>query len=84
MVVTNKLIETRPHLFIGADQMKEVKSFKYLGIYVDTQLKYNAPIKHLRSKLSQLSGVSFRFSKFLNFEGAKNMYMNGHIHRERG
>ena len=42
MVVTNKRIENRPQLFIGSDQIKEVKSFKNLGIYIDTQLKYNA------------------------------------------
>ena len=74
MVVTNKRIETRPQLFIGANQIKEVKSFKYLGIYIDTQLKFSAQIKHLKSKLSQLCGVSFRLSKFLNFQAAKNMY----------
>ena len=74
MVVTNKRIETRQQLFVGADQIKEVKSFKYLGIYVDTQLKYNAQIKHLKSKSSQLCGVSFRLSNFLNFQAAKNMF----------
>ena len=39
IVVTNKRIETCPQLFIGVDQFKEVKSFKYLEIYIDTQLK---------------------------------------------
>ena len=74
MLVTNKRIETRPQLFIGADHTKEVKSFKYLGIYTDTQWKYNAQIKHLESKLSQLWGVSFRLSNFLKLQAAKNMY----------
>ena len=73
-VVTNKRIETHPQLFFGADQIKEVKSFKYFGIYIDIQLKYNAPIKHLKSKLSQLCGASFRLTKLLNFQAAKNMY----------
>ena len=39
LVVTNKRTETRTQLFIGADQIEEVKNLKYLGIYIDTQLK---------------------------------------------
>ena len=74
MVVINKRVETRPQLFIGAHQIKEVKRFKYLGIYINTQLKYNAQIKDLKSKLSHLCGVSFRLSNFLKFQAAKNMY----------
>ena len=74
MVVTNKRIETRPQVLIGAEQINEVKSFKYIGIYIDTQLKYNAQIKHLKFKLGQLCGVSFRLSKFLKFPASKNMY----------
>ena len=74
MVVTNQRIETHQKLFIGTDQIKEVKSFKYYGIYIDTQLKYNAQIRHLKSNLSQPCGVSFRLRIFLNFQAAKNMY----------
>ena len=74
LVVANKRIETRPQLFIGVDQINEVKSFKYLGYYIDIHLKYNAQIKHLKTKLSQLCGVSFRLSKLLGFRTAKNMY----------
>ena len=70
MVVTIKRIETRQQLFIGAAQIKEVKTFKYVEIYIDTQLKYNTQIKHLKSKLSQLCGVSFKLSKFSNFQAA--------------
>ena len=71
MIVTSKRIETHPQLFIGAEQIKEVKRFKYVGIYIDTQLKRNVQIKHLKCKLRQLRRVSFRLSKLLNFQGAK-------------
>ena len=74
MVVTIKRIETRPQFFIDADEIKEVKSCKYSEIYIDTRLKYNAEIKHLKSELSQLSGVSFRLSKLLNFKAGKSRY----------
>ena len=53
---------------------KKLKVSSTLEIYIDIQLSYNAQIKHLKSKLSQLCGVSFRLSKFLNFQAAKNMY----------
>ena len=53
--------ETRPQLFIGTDQIKEVESFKYFGLYIDTRLKLNSQIEHLKSK-------------FLNFQAARNLY----------
>ena len=74
IVVTNKRLITRPQLLIGSDLIKEVSSFKYLGVYIDTRLKCSAQINYLKSKLSQLCGVSFRLSKLLNYEAARNMY----------
>ena len=41
---------------------------------MDTRLKYSAPIKHLKSKTSQLCRMSFRLSKFSNFQALKKMY----------
>ena len=74
MIVTNKIVVNRPQLFIGTDPIKEVDSFKYLGIHVDTRLKFNVQIKHVKGKLSQLCGASFRLRRFLYFQPAKNMY----------
>ena len=51
MAVTSKQTGTRPQLFNSADQIKEVKSLKYLETYIDTQLKYNGQIKHLKSRI---------------------------------
>ena len=48
MVVTNTRIETRPKLFISADLMKDVNSFKYSENYIDTLKKCNTHIKHLK------------------------------------
>ena len=48
-----KRIETCLLLFIGADLIKEAKSFKRFRIYMDTQLKYIGQNKYLKSKLSQ-------------------------------
>ena len=74
MTVINTIVVFRPQLLIGTDHIKENDSFKYLGIHVDTRLKFKVRINHLKSKLSQLCGVSFRLSKFLDFLSAKKMY----------
>ena len=67
IVVSNKQTEIHPQLLIGADLIKEVKILKYLGVYIDTQLNDNAQIKHLKSKLGQLCGVSFRLSNVASY-----------------
>ena len=38
MTVTNKIAVNRPQLLIGTDPIKEVDSFKHLGIHDDTGL----------------------------------------------
>ena len=79
MIVTNKIVVNRPQVFGGTDPIREVDSFKYLGTHVDTRLKFNVQINTLKGKLSQICGVSFRLSEFLDFQSAKNMY-NSCIH----
>ena len=61
-------------MLISSDLSKEVSSFNYLEVYIDTRLKYNAQIAYIKRKLSQICGVSFRLSKFLNYEAGRNMY----------
>ena len=67
------MLETRPYLFIEEDQIKKMKSFKYLVIHIETQLKYNDQIKHLKFKITQPCGVSFRLSTVLNFQTAQHL-----------
>ena len=74
MNVTNRIVVNRPQSFIGTDPIKEVDSFKYLGVHVDTRLNFNVQINHLKCKLSQMCGVSFRTSTFVDFQSGKNMY----------
>ena len=71
IIVTNKIVVNRPQFFIGADPIKEVDSFKYLGYHVDTRIKFNVQTNNLKDKLSQLCVVSFRLSKFLDFNQRK-------------
>ena len=63
MTVTNKIVVNFLQLFNGTDPIKEVDSFKHLGVYVDTPLEFNVQINHLKGELSQLCEVSFRLCK---------------------
>ena len=54
MTVTNNIVVNCPLLFIGTDPIKKVDSFKYIGIHVDTRLKFDVQIYHLKGKLSKL------------------------------
>ena len=74
LIVTNKIVVNRPQVFIGTDTIKEVDSFNYLGFHINTRFEFNDQINHLKGKLSQICGVSFRLSMFLDFQSAKNMY----------
>ena len=50
MTVTNKIVVNCPKLFIGSDPIKKVDSFKYLGIHVDPQLKFDVQGLHVLPK----------------------------------
>ena len=74
MVVTTKNTCNEPLLFIGGNQIRKVEFCKYLGIYIDRNLRFNVQIKQIKIKLSRLCGVAFRLSDLLNFKTARNFY----------
>ena len=61
-------------MITGSNLTKEVSSFKYLGVHVDTQLEYNVQTKQMKNKFSQLCGKSFRLSNLVNYVAARNIY----------
>ena len=71
--MTNIIILNLPKLFIATDPIEKVDSNKHLGIHVDTRLKFNVQINDSKGKLSQLCVVSFRLSKFFDFQSAKKI-----------
>ena len=71
--VTPRRLIALPQLLIGSDQTKEISSFKYLGFYIDTQLKDYVQIQYIKSKLRHLCGLLFIVDKFLSYEAATNM-----------
>ena len=74
MLVTYKHINVEPRILIGNEPIKRVDSFKYLGLHIDEKLKFHSQTKHIKSKLTQYCGITYRLRKFLNLRSAKNMY----------
>ena len=46
-----------PKIFINNEEIKFVKSFKFLGIYINDKLNWETHIDLLRSKLSRNIGI---------------------------
>ena len=67
-------ISSTPELFIGNDKLNEVKSFKYLGVNVDSSLKFQTHIDAMKQKLSQLSGVTWRLKNRVDVKTANKVY----------
>ena len=74
MVITNKVINNYPVLSIGGNDIVRVESFKYLGVLIDNNLKFQCQVDHVKSKLNRLCGVSFKLKNYFNVRTAKNMY----------
>ena len=73
MLVTHKRVDTMPEIFIGDDLVTHKENVKYLGLCIDNKLKFQSHIDHVRSKLVQFSGISYRLKPFLNLTAAKNL-----------
>ena len=74
MVVSNLDIPMKPIILINNTPIEEVSHFKYLGLQLDSSLKYNVHVNYLCGRLSQLCGMTYRLSSILNLESAKQVY----------
>ena len=74
IIISNRKIDFEPEILIGADVVKRSRSVRYLGLYIDSDLKYFGHLQQLKSKLSRYSGISYKLSKYFNFNAAKNFY----------
>ena len=74
LIVTNRDLVFEPQLYIGTDPIRRVQVFKYLGVYLDSKLKFGTQFDRVYTRLSQLCGVTYRLKNFINFTAAKNVY----------
>ena len=74
MLISNREIPEGVSLNLGAERITAVNCFKYLGVHLDSRLKYQTHIEHVETKLSQLCGVAYRLKCKLNLSAAKKIY----------
>ena len=65
-----------PVITINGTPLERVTEYKYLGVIIDENLKFNSHITKIKTKLSQLCGVSFKLAKFLTLDAAKTFYFS--------
>ena len=75
MLFTNRIVQNSPSISIGSDQISRKSTVKYLGLHFNENLNFSTHIDHLKKKLSQLKGISYRLNKYFYFQTAKNCYL---------
>ena len=74
MLVTNRHYDGTPHIVIDGNPIRRVDCTKYLGLYLDNQLKFHSQIENIEGKLSRYSGISFRLRNHFNRKTALKYY----------
>ena len=59
---------------IGTTSLSKVDTIKYLGIHLDSHLKFREHLTQLNKRLAQLRGITWRISSSLDFQAAKLFY----------
>ena len=74
ILFTNRHVTIEPVIMLGQEIVERTKSCKYLGMYIDENLKYHDQINHIRSKLRQFRGITFRLNSYFDIKSAKKVY----------
>ena len=61
-------------LEIGGERIKQVEGARFLGVWIDQELKWTDHINKVKTKVSQLLGVVGRVSTTLNGRSLKTLY----------
>ena len=73
---TNCMLKKQPHLNVkfNEQQLSQVKSFKYLGVTVDDNLKWDIHIEQMCNKLGKMVSYVSRLRQFVNMSELKLIY----------
>ena len=74
ILVTHRNITETPKIYIGDELVTCRENVKYLGLHFDNRLKFQAHIDHLKLKLIQFTGITYRLQRCLNITAARNLY----------
>jgi hypothetical protein len=58
----------------NCDLIKSVESYKYLGVLIDSKLKWNTHINHIFKKILPMLAVSYKLKHLLNKSTLKTFY----------
>ena len=74
VLFTNRYNVIPPTIRINQASIGLVDSYSYLGIDIDSKLKFHVYIDKLTSKLSRICGISYRLAAYFDFQTAKTFY----------
>ena len=69
-----RLKSFNPPILINGTQLQEVSSTKYLGLIIDSKLKWIDHIAHIKKKISRGIGIITRVRPFVNKKCLSNLY----------
>ena len=69
-----KFMDRALPLYINNHEIERVNTFKYLGLIIDDEMKWDLHIKNLVAELRKIVGIMFKISKFTPVEIKLNMY----------
>ena len=76
MLVTPKHTDVIPHIYINGLPIEFVNEYKYLGLTVDKNLKFDKHCKNLTCRLSKLTGITFSLGPLLSLGAARCFYFS--------
>ena len=74
MLITNRINYAEPQIYIGDEPVEKTSCFKYLGVFLDSSLRFHKQVDTVYSRLSKASGISFRLRNHLDESSAKKIY----------
>ena len=76
---SNKTV-TYPKLKINNVTIDRVNDFKFLGLIISSNLKWNKHINHISIKVSKVIGILFRLRTILPSDVLQTLYNNNHLY----
>ena len=74
MLITNRINHAEPYIYIGNESVERTNCFKYLGVFLDSSLRFHKQVDTVYSRLSKVSGISYRLRNHLDESSAKKIY----------
>ena len=64
----------KPNLSIVACNIQRKEYIKYLGVYIDKNLKWNTQIAHINDKIAKNTGILFKLRHYVSIRTLKQLY----------